>query len=110
MRFLDYLPNEFKETVKIIRINAVTNEDIDVASDVECWIEPDGSVGGNQIVVEDGVPILYLLYTMHLAEPIPNVIEGDLVQRSGGDELRIASKRPYGKDVMQLILRDRKVL
>ena len=110
MQFLDYLPDEFKETVNIIRINAVDNSVKDVASDVVCWIEPDNTMSGNQVVVEDGVAIQNLLYTAHLAEPIPDITEGDRVMRSTGKEIPIISVRPFGEDVMQLILRDRKVL
>ena len=109
MQFLEYLPEEFKETVKVIRIKATDNSVVDVASDVVCWVEPE-DVSGNQVVVEDGIAIHYVLYTAHLAKPDPNIREGDFVVRSGGEELRVFSVRPYGTDVMQLILRARRIL
>ena len=111
MQFVDYLPDEFKETVNFIRIKAVDNSLIRVASNVVCWIEPDSTVSGNQVVVEEGVSTHYLLYTAHLAEPIPNITEGDRVVRSTGEEIPVMSVRTFGDpDIMQLILRDKKVL
>ena len=110
MQFVEYLPNEFKETVKVIRDRRSDNTVIDVASDVVCWIEPDSGTGGNQVTVEGGVAMLYEFYTAHLEKPDPNIREGDRVVRPDGKEIRVFSIRPYGDDVMQLILRSQKPL
>ena len=110
MGFLEHLPDEFKESVKVIRISASDNSVIDVAADVVCWVEPDPTMSGNQVAMEDGVAMLYTLYTAHLLVPNPNIQEGDLVVRRDGEEIRVVSVRPYGDDVMQLILRQQKVL
>ena len=110
MQFLDYLPDEFKETVKIIRERASDNTVIDVATDVVCWIVPENTMSGNQIALEDGVAISYELYTAHLLKPDPNIREADFVVRADKSEIRVFSVRPYGTDVMQLILRARRIL
>lgn len=112
MRYLDHLPDEFKEKVSIYRIDAVTRRRTDVASDVVCWLEPDTSQSGNQIVLENGVAVKYTLYTAHLEAPISDIQEGDHVERieKGSEKLRVFSIRPYGNDVMQLVLRARGVL
>ena len=110
MQFLAYLPDEFKETVQVIRYDPVLKVTEDVASNVVCWIEPDNTMSGNQVVVEDGIPIHYQLYTGHLETPVPNIREGDDILRPDGSKVRVYSVRPYGDDVQQLILRRKKVL
>ena len=110
MQFLAYLPDEFKETVQVIRYDPVEKVTEDVASKVVCWIEPDTTMSGNQVVVEDGIPIHYQLYTGHLETPVPNIKEGDDIVSVDKGKLRVYSIRPFGEDVMQLILRRKKVL
>ena len=115
MNILAQLPADMKERVQIKRIDAKKDPYrdpdavMDVADDVECYIEP----GNDEIQVESGHARRWLRSTAYLAVPNPNIREGDIVVKKGveiEDGMRVFRVLPYGKTQMQLILRTQGIL
>ena len=97
-----------KEIVQITRESAFEDEDdIQVESDVECYIKPSEDL----ITTEGGVAIRYLTYKMHLGEPIEDMKEGDKIKRTNDNtQYWVYRVRNYGTAVMNLIIRSRGIV
>ena len=111
MNFVDHVPEQYKESVNIVRENALSpcepddpeiGDEIDVASDVVCYIVPDDAI----VTVDGGVPIKMFGYKAHLQVPNDAIAEGDILKRPDGSKLQVYRVRPRGSDIMQLFLRE----
>ena len=104
---LAQLPASLKETVDIIRKSAFEGQDdIEVASDIKCYINP----GEDLITVERGVGVRYLTFKMHVGTPIEDLLELDIVTRSDGSQLRVYRVRNYGTQLQNIILRSQGIV
>ena len=103
---LAQLPTSLKERVSISREDAFGGDDIEVASDVECYINP----GTDLITLDRGVGVRFLTYKMHVGAPVDGLSELDTVTRSDGSELQVYRVRSYGTAHMNVILRSRGIV
>ena len=104
---LAQLPASLKERVSISRENADDDEpDIEVASDVECYINPESDL----ITLDRGVGARFLTYKMHVGAPVDGLSELDTVIRSDGSKLQVYRVRSYGTAHMNVILRSRGIV
>ena len=94
------LPADLKEKVTVYRIDELTRRRTDVAEDLECYIKP----GDSLIRLENGVAVKFVDYKMHIGKPNFNIQEGDHVERSDGEKLRVFRVRPHGRRQMNIIL------
>jgi len=99
MRFR--IPPQLKETVTVVRQDAVVRSNIiTVAEDVVCLIAPESDL----IRLASGVAIGGTGWSALLEKPNPDIIGGDILRRADGSELTVHRVRPLG-DMMILELR-----
>ena len=106
---LSQMPKSLLETVSITRESAFEGEDdIEVAIGVECYINPSEDL----ITVERGFTVRYLMFKLHLGEPIADIAELDDITRAEGKEprtLKVYRAVNFGTERTSLIVRSRGV-
>ena len=106
---LDQMPKSLLETVSITRESAFEGEDdIEVVIGVECYINPSEDL----ITVERGFTVRYLMFKLHLGEPIADIAELDDITRAEGKEprtLKVYRAVNFGTERTSLIVRSRGV-
>ena len=106
MRFLRYLPAQFKEKVRVIRQDAFDRDNlIEVATDVVCFIVPDESE--SSVIGGRGVPSSEFRYTVHLEKPLDTLEPLDILERTDDSELQVVHIEKRSADIMKLQARDK---
>ena len=104
---LAQMPKSLLETVNIKREDAFGGDDIEVASGIQCYINPDQDL----ISVEGGVAQRWLTYKLHLGEPLSDVFEGDQIERTDDDTgYKVYRILDYGSERMSMIIRSQGIL
>ena len=103
---LAQLPASLKEIVSITREDAFGGDDIEIAADIECYINPSEDL----ITVERGYTARYLTFKLHLGSPIEDIAELDDITRAEGKDprkLKVYRVVGYGTERTSLIVRSR---
>ena len=115
MNILAQLPASMKARVNIKRIDAKKDPYrdpdaiIDVANDLEVYIEPDS----DEIQVDGATARRWLRSKVFLGVPNFDIREGDVVCQKDvkvEDGMRVFRVQPYGKEMMQLTVRTQGIL